>query len=209
MCDGFTHPLAEVWTENNGLGEVRTFADPTGNRTSYVLQSIDKTLPRTNTGNGSDSNRVRCLETAKYLYDESSSDIAFEFDFLQRDIRADQLIDDQTVQLTFNVQNPVGTDTDMGTLIRFELDDLTRNNLLASMDGSVSTRELQYIPEATINGQVYMDLLQHTFIDNSTRFTDRVVDEQAQWVRILLAKDIGLLQYELLNGTIYTLTRDQ
>ncbi|WP_088919708.1 hypothetical protein [Granulosicoccus antarcticus] len=208
MCDGFHHPLAEVWTENNGLGEVRTFTDLSGNRKSYVLQSIERTSPRENIVNGSDPNRVSCLESAEYLYVESSSDMAFEFDILQRDVRADQPTEDQTVRLTFNVQNPVGTDTDMGTLIRFELDDLAFNNLLGSTDGSTNPREIEYIPQATVNNEVYADLLQHTFIDNSTRFTDGVVDEQAQWVRVLLAKDIGLLQYELLNGTVYTLTRD-
>jgi len=43
LCDGFHHPLAEIWTENNGLDEVRTFAGSDGSERSYVLESIFRT----------------------------------------------------------------------------------------------------------------------------------------------------------------------
>ena len=98
-CDGFHHPLAEIWTGNDGLGEVHSFVDDTGNRKTYSLQSIDKTGPSVSTSNGSDSNMVRCLETAKFRYVQSDADVAYEFDFLQRDARGDQPTDEQNVCL--------------------------------------------------------------------------------------------------------------
>jgi len=54
----------------------------------------------------------------------------------------------------------------------------------------------------------YTDLLQHEFFDNSDRFNRGEVVDDAKWVRMLLAKDVGLLQYELLGGEVFTLIRN-
>ncbi len=207
-CDGFNHPLAEAWTGNDGLGETRSFVDNAGNRKTYALQSIDKTVPRVNTSNGSDSNLVPCYETAQYPYVQTNADIAYSLDFLQRQVRGDQPIDNQSVTLVVNTQNPVGTDTDIIVRDWWYVDDLEFNTTLNPTEDTTWPGNGSYFPEATIDGNVYLDLLQHTFIDNSERFTSGSVDEEAQWVRLLVAKDFGLLQYELLNGTVYTLVRE-
>jgi len=123
MCKGFHHPLAEIWTENNGLSEVRTFAGSNGSQKNYVLESIERTEPRTVTGRGSDPNLVDCFEEADYLYVESNSDVAFSFDFVQRDFRADSTIEDHSVRLYIDVQNPVGTSVENVQLTQFWLDD--------------------------------------------------------------------------------------
>ena len=107
MCNGFNHPHAEIWTENNGLGEVRTFTGSDGSQKTYVLESIFRTEPRVTVGRGSDPNLVNCFEEADYLYVESNSDVAFSFDFIQRDFRADSTIEDHLVRLFVDVQNPV------------------------------------------------------------------------------------------------------
>ena len=78
---------------------------------------------------------------------------------------------------------------------------------LGSSDND-SPRKVSYIPEATISGVVYTDLLQHEFIDNSNRFMRGEVVDDAKWVRMLLAKGVGLLQYELLSGEVFTLVRN-
>ena len=206
-CDGFHHPLAEIWTGNDGLGEVHSFVDDTGNRKTYSLQSIDKTDPSVSTSNGSDSNMVRCLETAKFRYVQSDADVAYEFDFLQRDVREDLATEDQRVSLVVNTQNPVGKDTDINVRRWWEVADLEFNTTPNPPEGTTWPSTSEYFPEATIGGNVYVDLLEHTFIDNSERFTSGLVDEEAQWVRVLVARDFGLVQYELLNGTVYTLVR--
>ncbi len=207
-CDGFHHPLAAIWTGNAGLGEVQSFVDDNGNRKTYSLRSIDKTGPSVETSNGSDSNSVRCLETAKYQYVQSDADIAYEFDFLQRDARGDQPTEDQNVSLAVNTQNPVGVDTDIITRRWWELADLEQNTTPDPPEGTTWPSTSRYFPEATIGGNVYVDLLEHTFIDNSQRFTSGLIDEEAQWVRVLVAKDFGLVQYELLNGNVYTLSTE-
>jgi len=63
--------------------------------------------PRTVSGRGSDPNLVSCLESADYLYIESDTGVAFAFDFVQRDIRADSAIENQSVLLFVDIQNPV------------------------------------------------------------------------------------------------------
>lgn len=207
-CEGFHHPLAEIWTGNDGLGEVRSFVDDAGNRKTYTLQSIDKTGPHVGRSNGSDSNLVPCYETAQYQYVQTDADIAYELDFLQRQIRRDQPLENQSVTLVVNTQNPVGTDTDIIVRDWWYLDDLEFNATLDSTENATWPGNGSYFSEATIDGHVYVDLLQHTFYDNSERFTSGLVDEEAQWVRVLVAKGFGLLQYELLNGTVYTLVRE-
>ncbi|ASJ74848.1 hypothetical protein [Granulosicoccus antarcticus] len=207
-CDGFNHPLAEAWTGNDGLGETRSFVDNAGNRKTYALQSIDKTDPRVNTSNGSDSNLVPCYETAQYQYVQTNADIAYSLDFLQRDIRGDQPTEDQNVTLTVNTQNPVGTNTDSNVRDWWWLTSFDLNYSSDSPESTTWPGNGSYFPEATINGNVYVDLLQHTFNNNSERFTSGLVDEEAQWVRLVVAKDFGLVQYELLNGTVYTLDRE-
>lgn len=209
MCDGFNHPLAEIWTENNGLGEVRAFAGSDGSQRNYVLESIVRSQPRIATGRGSDPNLVRCLESADYLYVESNSDVAFSFDFVQEDVRADSTIDNQTVRMKVDVQNPVGTSVENVQLTEFRLDDPERYDRLDSPNENSNLFNIFFIPEATINGVNYTDLLQHEFFDNSDRFNrgGEVVDD-AKWVRMLLAKDVGLIQYELLSGEVFTLVRN-
>ncbi len=207
QCGGFDHPLAEAWTGNDGLSEVRSFVNDAGNRKSYSLQSIDKSGPRTNTGrSGSDPNMISCFETARYLYVQSDDDIAYELDFVQREVRGDQPIDSQNLTLVVNTQNPVGENTDIIVRPWFELANLELNTSLDTSEGTAPSEASGYIPEATIGGTIYVDLLQHTFNDNSERFPSGLVDEEAQWVRVLVARDVGLLQYELLNGTVYTLS---
>ena len=209
-CEGFHHPLAEVWTGNDGLGETRLFDDNAGNRKTYTLQSIDKSEPRVATSNGSDSNLVRCFETAHYLYVQSDADIAYSLEFLQKDIRQDQPTENQGVSLVVNTQNPVGTDTDIIVRDWWQIADLDLwiNTTPDPPEGTTWPATSDYFPEATIDGDVYVDLVQHTFIDNSERFTSGLVDEEAQWVRVLVAKGVGLLQYELLDGTVYTLVSE-
>jgi len=209
LCDGFHHPLAEIWTENNGLREVRTFAGSNGSQKQYVLESIDKTEPRVVKGRGSDPNLVGCIEEADYLYVESNSDIAFTFHFVQRDVRADSTIENHSVRLYVDVQNPVGTSVENIRLLQFFVDDPAQHGQLNSSDDTNNRLNISYIPQATINGVSYNELIQHEFIDNSGRFNrgEEVVDN-AKWVRMLLAKDVGLLQYELLSGEVFTLTRN-
>ena len=207
-CEGFHHPDAEIWTGNDGLGEVHSFVDNTGDRKTYILQSIDKTGPRVNTSSGSESNWVRCLETAQYRYVQSNADIAYEFDFLQRDIRADLPTEDHIVSLGVNTQNPVGENVDIISNRWWRLNDLELSTTPDPPEGTTWPSAAKYFPEATIDGNIYVDLLQQTYIDNSERFTSGLVDEEAQWVRVLVARDFGLVQYELLNGTVYTLARE-
>ena len=97
------------------------------------------------------------------------------------------------------------TDTDINIRRWWEVADLELNTTPDPPEGTTWPSTSEYFPEATISGNVYVDLLQHTFIDNSERFTSGLVDEKAQWVRVLVARDFGLVQYELLNGTVYTL----
>jgi len=191
ICDGFHHPLAEIWTENNGLGEVRTFAGSKGSQRNFVLESVS------------------CYEEADYLYVESNSDVAFSFDFVQEDVRADSAIENQIVRMYVDVQNPVGTSVENIQLTEFWLSDPELiHGQLDSSDENSNLFIINYIPEATINGVAYTDLLQHEFIDNSGRFTRGEVLDDAKWVRMLLAKDVGLLQYELLSGEVFTLIRN-
>jgi len=79
---------------------------------------------------------------------------------------------------------------------------------LSSAGDNSNPRKITYIPQANINGVSYTDLLEHEFIDNSGRFTRGEVVDDAKWVRMLLAKNVGLLQYELLSGEAFTLVRN-
>jgi len=207
MCNGFYHPLAEIWTENNGLGELRTFAGSDGSQKNYVLESISRSEPRIEVFRGSGESSVGCIENEQYLYVESNSDLGFNFYFLQDDTGANSTIENQPVSLYVDVQNPVGTPVDAFRLVQFQLNDLEQQNQLGGSDDN-SPLKISYIPETTINGVVYTDLLQHEFIDNSNRFTRGEVVDDAKWVRMLLAKNVGLLQYELLNGEVFTLVRN-
>jgi len=153
--------------------------------------------------------QVSCYEEADYLYVESNSDVAFSFDFVQEDVRADSAIENQIVRMYVDVQNPVGTSVENIQLTEFWLSDPELiHGQLDSSDENSNLFIINYIPEATINGVAYTDLLQHEFIDNSGRFTRGEVLDDAKWVRMLLAKDVGLLQYELLSGEVFTLIRN-
>jgi len=187
---------------------VRSFTGSAGGQKSYLLESIFRSEPRVETFRGSGPNSVGCLEEAQYLYVESNSDVAFVFDFVQDDIGVDSTIENQRVSLYVDVQNPIGNSVDTFRSIQFQVYDLERHNQLSLSNDDNNSHKISYIPEATINGVVYTDLLQHEFIDNSNRFTTGEVVDDAKWVRMLLAKGVGLLQYELLSGEVFTLIRN-
>ncbi len=152
---------------------------------------------------------MNCYEEADYLYVESNSDVTFSFEFVQQDARADSITENQIVRMKVDVQNPVGTSVENVQLTEFWLSD--PELIHGQLDPSAEDKyvfNIYYIPEITINGVVYTDLLQHEFFDNSNRFTRGEVVDDAKWVRMRLAKDVGLLQYELLSGEVFTLVRN-
>ena len=199
LCPDFYHPAAGSWTGGDAEGDVRTFVDGAGGGVAYTLRSIDASGERVIESNDADDAEVTCLMSADYRYAADALDTAFELGFVQREARLGQPVHEQLIDLRVDVEGPVDRPVAAGPEFEFDLLELdsTINNVVSD---TVSGR---FVPTATLGGTAYRNLLEQTLLDSGARYAD--VPAAAQWVRVLLAEGVGLVQYELLDGTVYTL----
>lgn len=201
LCPGFDHPGGMTWTGNATDGDVRTFADARGDGVTYELRSVERSEPREQGSTDRTDDEVDCRMSADYLYVSDALDTAVELSFMQLQGEADQPFDEQLLGLQVSVQSPIGRPVIPGPGFQFSLTDLdsTFNNINA--DTVISS----FSATASVGGMDYTEVLEETRLDGGQRYADGEVPESGQWVRVVLANGVGLVQYELLNGTVYTL----
>ncbi|MBX2886675.1 MAG: hypothetical protein KTR32_42405 [Granulosicoccus sp.] len=203
VCSEHHHAATVIWTQGSGPGEEITFTSTTGEKQIFTLQSASMRGPAVKHGGDHHHDDSTCQEATVVVYLRSDSQVAIGmlFDHLdQSDIHS---VSAQPIQLTVQVQGAGGSDLFIGSNPRFWLDDLAHANPLLSAELVPSSVRQDYIPHALVNDQTYVDLLQHTILNPGQEYGSPSLPDE-QWVRVLLARDAGLVQYELLNGEIYT-----
>ena len=199
LCSGFDHPAAELWTGGDAQGDQRTYVDGTGGTLTYVLREIRLSEPREQESNDASDDQVSCIEGADYLYVADAADTAFNVGFRQNEAFLEEPVEEQLIELDLDVENPVGNRVTLGPEFGFDL-----LNPETSNDGEGSLSTGRFLATATVGETDYVNLLERTLVDPGTRYPIDVA-EPARWVRILFAQGAGLVQYELLDGTVYTL----
>lgn len=200
LCNGFDHPTGMIWTGGDVEGSTRTYENADGSTVAYVLRGIEESGVRENRSNESDS-EVTCIETADYRYEDDLGDVAFEMQFRQLEARADEPLQDQLVGLDLDIRNPAGTEGAPGPEFQFNLSDLDGEANNVNADTVVG----RYVPSLGVGGVDYTDLLEQTILDANDRYSDSGTGPLGQWVRVLIARDTGPVQYELLDGSVFTL----
>ena len=199
-CSSFDHPDGARWSGGDAPGDTRSFVDAAGRNVAFTLDSVTPNEPREVSSATEDDDEVTCLKSVEYRYVAAALDTAWRLDFVQREARRDDPLDGQIVRLALQVENPPGRDVP-GHDFAFVLSDL--DSTFNNVDSDTVTG--RYLARVNVGGREYTDVLEQTLIDRAAGFDREDVDAPARWVRVLLAPGTGLVQYELLDGTVYTL----
>ena len=205
VCTPFDHPEGALWsgTANGDVaGAVRTFAGGTGAPVRFVAEAPVTDDERTVTDHRvDDDDEVTCVKGAEYRHVADDRSVAWSLRFRQTESRSGQPFENQLLKLDIEVESPPGMDIP---------DHLFRFPLLSLLDSSSNnftsdTATGRYLASAAIGGTVYTDVLERTLIDRDALFAREETADAARWVRVVVARGAGLVEYELLDGTIYTL----
>jgi hypothetical protein len=172
------------------MGEIRTL----------VVSEINTDPPYRETGYAPDAAHLSCLRYFTLTLKGSDSRISTEWQFENLEQRQGQPIADQrlTLKVTTSVIGQV--DSPFPPPYNFALE-----NLSDPFNVSVDSLNIAhtYYPALTIDGVPYTDVLEASIQRNDGRYMPLFLPE-ADWVRIVIARGTGLIQYELRNGQIFT-----
>lgn len=203
-CPAFNHPLAEQFTPI-AVGESLMFSSNRGTTASYTLKSIEKNEPFSATARGDhflpfasqDKSDIECELTEKHTYesDELGTTLSVEFD--------------QT-----NIENVALEDQSIVFRTRFSL--LNQENSrwsvwfpqgwITDLSNADSDVARNYSSSRTINQLDYPEISELLFADEMVEPKDDTYSE-IQIKRIAMSFGFGLVEYELLDGTVYSVLR--
>lgn len=193
-CPLFEHPSEAIW-DPAIPGDVVVFSNQLGNEVRYELKNtIDDKATAV-------PDRASCVSRSISKYYSDDSNVGFDviFEHIHPDDDG-ELVPLAEQFLTYGLE-VVKEDMTFGGRVKF---------LVSTLDSPYNTDAkdigvCQYFPARTINGKEFVDLLERDisgYEDIVTYLAD--YPEDVAWVRMVIAKGVGLLQYELLNGEIYT-----
>lgn len=194
-CPVFDHPDEPLW-DPAVPGNIVVFTNQAGDEVRYELKSTVDDVP------ASVPARFNCVAYSVSSYYDDEKNVGFEVTLehsIPDNAEDDTIPIDQ--QFLFYTVQVVKEDTTYSDKSEFTL-----NNL----EGAINNRlfggaVLQFTPTRTINGVTYTDVLERDLsgFENVADYLSAYPDDVA-WVRVVVAKNAGLVQYELLNGEIYT-----
>lgn len=198
-CAGFENPNAAHWMPFMSKSE-QSFASPSGEVRNLHVTSIQTDPPYRETEPAPDATQVSCLRRSTLTLAGPDNRIATEWQFTNIEDRQGQPIEEQRLLLSVTTRVVGQTGAPFSPSYFFRLYDLTQA-FNASIDANGAVHS--YYPTRTINGVFYSDVLEES-IPRDNPYGGPLALPEADWVRIVIARGVGLVQYELRNGQIFT-----
>lgn len=200
VCPALYHPLVAEFTPIS-IGESLSLSGNNGTSISYTLKSTTKNEPFekfAKSGHifgGGDRSSINCELTEEHVYqsDELGTTLKIEFGQFEK-YGAD--IEDQNLSVDVRFSN---LDESTSNSAKFDTTNWTENRDFS--DGKLTKR---YTPSRIINQFEYIEISEITFSDNYVEPKDTTLSD-IQIQRVAMSIGFGLVEYELLDGTIYSL----
>jgi hypothetical protein len=187
-CPAFDFDAANGWAVGQ-TGDVLRFASATGNTSELRLERADVDRPQPALGGGDSY----CDMYAVYHYSRTGVD-TLQVAFRQTQARGDVPPKDWSLTLESTVKLPQS----LGVLAQTYSFALSR--LPDPGDGSM------YSPSRTIGGVSYIDVVEKVIGPEFTQapVNDPRIPNELAWVRVAYARNVGLVEFELRDGTVYS-----
>jgi hypothetical protein len=199
-CAGFEDPRAAQWMPVP-LNAAQSFANESGEARNLQVTDVKTDPPYRQTGYAADSTQLFCQRSSTLALTGPDNRIWTEWQFAKIEDRQGQPLAEQRLILavTTVVVDQVGAP--YSPIYYFGLENLTGpfNN---GFDSGSGVTQAYYLTR-TIGGVAYPDVLEAS-VQRSDRSYGPLSLPEADWVRIVIARGVGLVQYELRNGQIFT-----
>jgi hypothetical protein len=187
-CPAFDFAAANGWAVGQP-GDILRFASANGDSSEFILDRVEVDGPQPALGGGDSF----CEIYAVYHYNRAGVD-SLQVALRQTQARADVPPKDWSLTLESTVRFPSSVAV-ITTRYLFYLSQLPDPG-----DGTV------YSPSRTIGGIGYNDVVEQSIGREFTQapvFDPRIPNELA-WVRVAYARNVGLVEFELRDGTVYS-----
>jgi len=196
QCPAFSHPELANWIPETE-GDIASFSNSAGETALFTTGALTVSEPYSQEGEiGVAEDDIPCSLTAVSSGTSSALYPQLSYEYLYRDI-ASLGTQDEPLRLTITLSN------DEGELLspKFGFDLLSTS---VPVDKN-PLAETQYFPTLTIGNSQYTDVisqrLANTFVelvqDTNSTPTENIVG-------VLVARGVGLVQFELANGSVYS-----
>lgn len=202
-CPAFYHPSAKELTPIS-IGNALTFSSNIGTSVSYTLKSIEKNEPFTAYARGGHfipvegrASNIECELKETHIYESAELGIILTHEFTQFD-EPGSATENQAVKLTVQFLNSDESKS------RFFIYSPTSWMVSDGSDELPVSRI--YYPERVVNQFVYPDISETKYVNELVWPEDDSLSE-IQVNRVALSYGFGLIEYELLDGTVFSLLR--
>ena len=199
-CDGFGHPTADAWTTAARLGDSVSFAGGTGGAMLTLISRLDSE-PYTGTDPVSDESVVCSMRSnRRYAFGDGSTALSIE---IRQSEGYGESLDEQQLSLDVRPESPPGKELGFGFLFSISHPaELYGPGRGESADGSrISTST--YLESFFAGGVRYAQGVEQR-LTPAADVAGLAPDEASAIVRVVFADGGGLVEFERLDGTVFT-----
>ena len=200
-CAAFYHPLGGDWATLDALGASARYSGSDGSEVALTLASREDNAPYTAT-HPSDEERIVCelRSTRRYeLLDAAAAGAAtaLRITFLQREPYATPL-EQQNVSIALRPESPPDEALDYGFLF-----DISNPEALYGEENSDELAVTRVLRDASVGGVERALAIEQRLLDTTT-VAERAPNPSAAITRVVFARGVGLVEFERLDGIVYT-----
>jgi len=210
-CPAFGTPLADQWSTALNVGDVITYVSNTGLSVNLELsERIDSEPYEGSSGNGSDE--VTCRSSSDRLYNIENGDVSMRIRLNQTQFEDPSLKAAQSFTIRIKRESLSESQSDEnvpGYSFSFALGLQARqqytNEFVLDNDTPTGPKARRFVEDVQVGNSIYPYGVEVKYSD-VTPLSSAVTnpDSFAGITRMILAEDAGLIQFELLNGEIYS-----
>lgn len=208
LCPAFGAPLTDEWSTALNVGDRVNFVSDRGTSVSLELTEREDSEPFTGTSrNGSDN--VTCRTTSDRIYEFDNSDLALRV--MQRHNPTDDpaLLASELFTVQIQPESPIGESVirtfDYVFFLGLSSRSRYEEEFVLGIDTETGPQADRFIRDLQIGNNLYPYSVEIKFAD-VTLFTDVGIDpsEFKAITRMIMAEGAGLVQFEMLNGEIFS-----
>jgi hypothetical protein len=188
------------------LGVRTVYSDQNGQTATFTLADVKTDADRIElvTPGGGDK-LDDCRNTSKFLYASQDRGYEFTMEFAQLVFKPGDPVDQQWLLVAIETINPNDRNASQD-YYSFRLDRLTNPPQPIGVGGGLSTDYAsRYDATSSIDGVTYTDVLEATWASaNPRRLEGANPPPEANWLRVVIARNIGLVQFETADGRVFT-----
>jgi len=204
-CPGFGTPLADKWSTGLDIGDTITYVNDTGATIALELREREDSEPYVGSS-GHGSNEVICGSSSVRRFVFENSDVALRIRLSQTQFEDPSKEAAQSFSLFIRPESPAGEAVAPGYDFGFFLGLDARQRYTDEFDlDSPNEKVSRFIENLQVGENTYPYAVENMYAD-LTRVTSAVANTNtlAAITRTIVAEGGGLVQFELLNGEVYS-----